>query len=126
MFHSHTNGGRLGFLDPIGTVSFYPNGGRSQPGCSWDLAGMCSHQCAYKYFADSILSSTPIYGHHCETLDQVKEGNCTAKPIARLGGEPGAYKQPKGIYYLTMTTQSDVRMRLPTKLSLSENQPPKK
>lgn len=27
---------KLGFFDPIGLVSFFPNGGRFQPGCSWD------------------------------------------------------------------------------------------
>ncbi|XP_055306664.1 lipase member H-like, partial [Sitodiplosis mosellana] len=31
----HTS--KLGFFDPLGIVSFYPNGGRSQPGCTWDI-----------------------------------------------------------------------------------------
>lgn len=29
----HTDGGMLGFKDVIGTIDFFPNGGRNQPGC---------------------------------------------------------------------------------------------
>lgn len=30
----HTNGGVLGFSSDAGTIDFFPNGGRSQPGCA--------------------------------------------------------------------------------------------
>ncbi|TGZ51575.1 hypothetical protein DBV15_11012 [Temnothorax longispinosus] len=52
----HTNGGRLGFLTAIGDVDYYPNGGKRQPGCRVDPAGACSHDLAFKYFAESINS----------------------------------------------------------------------
>ncbi|KAJ8934543.1 hypothetical protein NQ314_013284 [Rhamnusium bicolor] len=29
----HTDGGTFGFKDSCGTIDFFPNGGRSQPGC---------------------------------------------------------------------------------------------
>lgn len=29
----HTDGGKLGFEDPCGTIDFFPNGGTDQPGC---------------------------------------------------------------------------------------------
>lgn len=34
----HTNGNFKGFLEPIGHIDFYPNGGVIQPGCN-DLIG---------------------------------------------------------------------------------------
>lgn len=36
----HTNGGLLGFDLPIGQADFYPNGGRTQPGCGADIVGV--------------------------------------------------------------------------------------
>lgn len=34
----HTS--ELGFFHPLGDVDFYANGGRIQPGCSWDLVSL--------------------------------------------------------------------------------------
>lgn len=31
-----TQTSKLGFFNPLGNVSFYPNGGYIQPTCSWD------------------------------------------------------------------------------------------
>lgn len=50
-----TCGGILGFLQPIGKVTFFPNGGKSQPGCGADFTGTCSHSRAYKYLAEAIV-----------------------------------------------------------------------
>lgn len=49
-----TNGGTLGFLEPIGKSAFYPNGGKSQPGCGIDLTGGCAHSRSYIYYAESL------------------------------------------------------------------------
>jgi pancreatic triacylglycerol lipase len=36
----HTSGGYLGYVDPIGRVDFFPNGGAwPQPGCFMDFVG---------------------------------------------------------------------------------------
>ncbi|XP_053959309.1 phospholipase A1-like [Anastrepha ludens] len=51
-----TNGGTLGFLKPIGKGAFYPNGGKSQPGCGIDLVGSCAHSRSYIYYAEAIGS----------------------------------------------------------------------
>ncbi|XP_067625495.1 phospholipase A1 VesT1.02-like [Eurosta solidaginis] len=53
----HTSGGLLGFAQPIGKSAFYPNGGRSQPGCGIDIAGSCAHKRAYIYFAEAIANN---------------------------------------------------------------------
>lgn len=56
--------------------------------------GKCSHQTAYKYFAESIHSKQPLQGYYCDSLIDIKIGNCTAygqKTI--MGGEPGAKQQ---------------------------------
>lgn len=49
-----TNGGTLGYTKPIGRAAFYPNGGKSQPGCGIDLTGGCSHQRAVIYYVESL------------------------------------------------------------------------
>ncbi|XP_044018533.1 pancreatic triacylglycerol lipase-like [Aphidius gifuensis] len=75
----HTNGKLwssfgLGLPDPVGHQDYYPNGGRSQPGCltiqnSWVnlIIGIpknaieqaiCSHGRSYLYLTDSIISAT--------------------------------------------------------------------
>lgn len=86
----HSNGGRLGFLEPIGTASFYPNGGRTQPGCAWDPTGTCSHTRSYEFFCESIYSETPFYATKCESLEHIIAGNCTETGASlQMGGEPG-------------------------------------
>lgn len=91
----HTNGGRLGFFDPIGTVSFYVNGGLWQPQCGrMHVFGSCSHSSAYRYYRISITSSEPIIGHYCESMEHIKNGTCSPNgKTAILGGDPGASEQ---------------------------------
>lgn len=86
----HTNAGTLGFSHPIGDASFYPNGGRSQPGCGWDLTGACAHARSYYFLAESIKSDKAFRTYQCESFDQIRRGKCSIhNSRVALGGEPG-------------------------------------
>lgn len=67
------------------TCSFFPNGGRHQPGCGKDITGICSHQRSYKYFCKSI--SKPLSGYQCNAK------HCLRSITAVMGGEPGSFNQ---------------------------------
>lgn len=123
----HTCAGTLGMSKPIGQASFYPNGkkslnlcvnilryhscmysnietfllcslgGTSQPGCKWDILGICAHQRAYEYYIESIIRPE-FYGLRCDSFDKLKKGNCSVNGVAQMGGEPGNKKF--GVFYL--------------------------
>lgn len=97
----HTNGGGLGFMEPIGHADFYPNYGKSQPGCGFDLIGDCAHGRAPIYFAESINSIKGFWGIECDNYSEISSGRCTSSgPIMRMGGEPSNGGLAFGIYYL--------------------------
>lgn len=90
----HSNAGRLGFFEPIGTANFYPNGGRVQPGCAWDISGTCSHSRSYEFFAESLHSNVPFFSYECSSIEEISKGNCSVVDTdgALMGGEPGNKK----------------------------------
>ncbi|KAH8358950.1 hypothetical protein KR093_003443, partial [Drosophila rubida] len=49
-----TNGGKLGYVKPIGRGTFYPNGGKRQPGCGDDLDGLCAHTRSVTYYVEAV------------------------------------------------------------------------
>ncbi|KAK3913320.1 Inactive pancreatic lipase-related protein 1 [Frankliniella fusca] len=75
----HTTAGFLGLEQPIGHVDFYPNGGTmSQPGCITDIAGICSHEKAFKIFRDSISDvDFPAVG--CDSARDAMQGRCSGR-----------------------------------------------
>uniref|UniRef100_A0A182N2H5 Lipase domain-containing protein n=1 Tax=Anopheles dirus TaxID=7168 RepID=A0A182N2H5_9DIPT len=82
-----TNAGLLGFDLPLSDANFYPNGGRSQPGCGIDVAGNCAHSRAHELFAESVSSSAGFRATRCAS-----HGNCTPSGAdANMGGEPSNY-----------------------------------
>lgn len=87
----HTGGKRLGFHEPLGTVSFYPNRGMVQYGCKLDPTGVCSHMRGYLYFAESLYSAISFYAYPCDSFKEMEKGLCRG-PGIRMGGEPGNYK----------------------------------
>uniref|UniRef100_A0A182PC85 Lipase domain-containing protein n=1 Tax=Anopheles epiroticus TaxID=199890 RepID=A0A182PC85_9DIPT len=96
----HTNKGLLGHRDALGQADFYPNGGRSQPGC---LTNTCSHHQAVEYFRRTLTGSrVPLYtGRRCEAAN-VNDG-CDGA-LAVMGGDLNDIFKTKmsGLFYLTI------------------------
>ncbi|CAO1342007.1 unnamed protein product [Diamesa hyperborea] len=93
----HTNGGTLGFGEPIGQADFYPNYGTGQPGCGADLTGSCAHSRSYEYFAESLKSDFTAI--KCASYNEIKNKKCTNNGSARMGGDPGN-AGTSGIFFL--------------------------
>lgn len=102
----HTNVGRLGFDEPLGHASFYPNFGRRQPGCGVDPAGGCAHGRSHRFFAESLLTDVGFYARQCRSFGDVSRGRCVqAGPDMRMGGEPtdtGA----RGVFFLPTNSRT--------------------
>jgi len=107
----HTNSGTLlqgalSFIDPIGHVDFYPNGGSSQPGCGLnveradviDLINGCSHGRAPAYFTESINGSPAFAGVKCDTYDNWSSGMCASGLKSNMGLNVNT--AARGEYYL--------------------------
>lgn len=95
----HSNGdklsrGGLGSWQPMGTVDFYPNGGREQTGCSGIFVGtltdlifpqsstvaegrsLCNHRRAYKFFISSISTRCFFPAFPCDSFEDYQHGKC--------------------------------------------------
>ncbi|EFA11061.1 phospholipase A1 [Tribolium castaneum] len=81
----HTNGNLLGFASSIGDVDYFPNGGMSQPGCGWDLAGTCAHSKAYLYLAEALSRGPVFQGVLCSGYKDFQKGRCADNPKAVMG-----------------------------------------
>lgn len=97
----HTATLNLGFSQPIGTADFYPNGGRLQPGCGWDLTGNCDHSYAVAFMAESIHSPNGFWGLECGSYNGVTGSGCDfGTEWKAFGGEPlQTVRQPK-VYWM--------------------------
>ena len=125
----HSNGenlilGGLGSWQPMGTVDFYPNGGRVQHGCSnlfvgavtdfiWQPSSnvvegrsLCNHRRAYKFFINSIGQRCIFPSFPCSSYDEYLHGkcfNCDTKNATSECGNMGYYADQstgKGQLYL--------------------------
>ncbi|XP_019557991.3 phospholipase A1 VesT1.02 [Aedes albopictus] len=102
----HTNAGLLGFDLPIGQADFYPNGGRSQPGCGVDVAGTCAHSRAWEFFAESVRTGR-FNSVRCANYDQILNNNCVSSgPNRNMGGEPSNIGIASGVYHLITNAAS--------------------
>lgn len=109
-----TNGGLKGFYSPIGKASFYPNGGRSQPGCGFDLDGVCAHYRAVEYYAEAVRLGTgnKFISHKCPNLEALREDNCNLPVNGVRMGYPSNNEKADGIYFLKTNSQSPYGMGL--------------
>ncbi|XP_055859351.1 pancreatic lipase-related protein 2-like [Episyrphus balteatus] len=95
----HTNGGTLGFLEPIGHADFYANGGQVQPGCfKIDVVGLCAHLRSYWYYAESIIENS-FKSMKCQGYTSAILNTChDVIDEIRLGGADN-YELASGEYY---------------------------
>uniref|UniRef100_A0A1L8EGD6 Putative phospholipase a1-like protein n=1 Tax=Haematobia irritans TaxID=7368 RepID=A0A1L8EGD6_HAEIR len=100
-----TNGGTLGFLKPIGKGAFYPNGGKSQPGCGVDLAGSCAHSRAVTYYVEAIEKDD--FGTiKCEDYKDAVDKKCGATfSSVRMGAMYNAY-MVDGDFYVPVNSKA--------------------
>uniref|UniRef100_A0A182Y8X3 Lipase domain-containing protein n=1 Tax=Anopheles stephensi TaxID=30069 RepID=A0A182Y8X3_ANOST len=98
----HTNGGTLGMYDPIGTADFYPNGGKSQPGClPWIFGMSCSHGRAWELYAESVYTPVGFKAVPCDSIQQIEGSVCRIDlPKVDMGGEPVNVTK-SGLYVLS-------------------------
>lgn len=80
----HTNAGVLGYNGDLGTVDFYPNGGKRQNGCGLDLLGGCAHARSFEYLAESITGSQ-FQAVQCSSYTQYQNGACNSNTKALMG-----------------------------------------
>ncbi|XP_045475633.1 phospholipase A1-like [Harmonia axyridis] len=102
----HTDGGKIGVTQPCGTIDFYPNGGKDQPGCphvdgvsindngqrkrllSLRNVGKflnsvnCDHERAYQYFVESVDNVGSFAAKKCAGLTEVGQQECSGNMVA--------------------------------------------
>lgn len=97
----HTAAGSLGFDENIGTADFYPNYGKSQPGCGLDLVGSCAHSRAYEYFSESMNTESGFWSVKCGNYKEIEKKKCNATgDTVALGGDPIITTRANGVYHL--------------------------
>ncbi|XP_011200906.2 phospholipase A1-like isoform X2 [Bactrocera dorsalis] len=100
-----TNGGQLGFLKPIGKGAFYPNGGKTQPGCILDLTGACSHARSTAYYAEAVARDD-FPSMHCGDYEEAVKDDCgTSYSGVKMGAVTNAY-MVSGDYYVPVRSSS--------------------
>ncbi|XP_035898260.1 lipase member H-like [Anopheles stephensi] len=89
----------LGYMHALGQADFYPNGGKSQPGC---ILNACNHHKAVEYFQRSLTGSGPMYvGKRCEA-DAISD-KCDGAQAVMGGDLSDIYKtKMSGQFYLTI------------------------
>ncbi|XP_068156813.1 phospholipase A1-like [Drosophila tropicalis] len=100
-----TNGGTLGFLKPIGKGAFYPNGGKTQPGCGLDLTGACSHGRSVTYYAEAVTEDN--FGTiKCGDYEAAVANQCgSTYSSVRMGAATNAY-MVDGDYYVPVNSEA--------------------
>lgn len=100
----HTNDGVLGFGIIMGHADYYPNGGKTQPGCGIDLAGSCAHSRAYVYYAES-LNNNNFISRLCSSYSDFSSNRCNSNTASFLGSFP-IDKTATGEYFLETNSNS--------------------
>ncbi|XP_014360587.2 pancreatic lipase-related protein 2 isoform X2 [Papilio machaon] len=93
----HTDGGTagLGIGAACGNADFFPNGGKSQPGCG---TGICDHNRSWELFAATVTYNH-LVGQRCSNMDQVNSNSCTGSKLNM--GNDILTKSGSGLYRLS-------------------------
>ncbi|XP_051162063.1 phospholipase A1 member A-like [Leptopilina boulardi] len=94
----HTNDNLIGNPNALGHVDFYPNGGSKQPGCIFDIMGLCSHHRALLYYLESLSTKRGFHAMNCNSYNHFLSGECNGHREI-MGGIDISFKK-QGIYYL--------------------------
>ncbi|XP_039493723.1 phospholipase A1 VesT1.02 isoform X2 [Drosophila santomea] len=100
-----TNGGEKGFLKPIGKGTFYPNGGRNQPGCGTDIGGTCAHGRSVTYYVEAVTEDN--FGTiKCHDYQAALANECgSTYSGVRMGAVTNAY-MVDGDFYVPVNSQA--------------------
>ncbi|EDW67439.1 phospholipase A1 VesT1.02 [Drosophila virilis] len=100
-----TNGGTMGFSKPIGRATFYPNGGKSQPGCGLDITGSCAHTRAVSYYVESLrMNNFPTV--KCPSYQEAHKNDCgSTYSTVRMGAIENEYIAV-GDFYVPVNKES--------------------
>ncbi|TMW43157.1 hypothetical protein DOY81_011763 [Sarcophaga bullata] len=101
----HTNGGIYGFLKPIGKGAFYPNGGKSQPGCAFDILNICAHERSITYYTEAVARNS-FAALKCNSFKEAvtKDCNSTHSPV-RMGDATNSL-MVEGLFYVPVNKKS--------------------
>ncbi|KAM9034397.1 lipase member I-like [Sarcophilus harrisii] len=78
----HSDSNALGIKQPLGHIDFYPNGGKTQPGCPKSIFSgasfiKCDHQRAVYLFMTSLETKCDITAYPCYSYMDYRKGKCT-------------------------------------------------
>uniref|UniRef100_T1GNU5 Lipase domain-containing protein n=1 Tax=Megaselia scalaris TaxID=36166 RepID=T1GNU5_MEGSC len=106
----HTDRMELGYAKPLGQADFYPNWGRRQPGCKYDVGGECSHKRVVLLFAEAVRmrNNNKFVPTQCVDYESIKdEQRCSGLvdngvKMAAVGN----FQVAEGVYYLPTRGES--------------------
>ncbi|KAI4468892.1 lipase [Holotrichia oblita] len=101
----HTAGLLLGFRSSLGHADYYPNGGRTQPGCGFEIYGHCAHKRAYEYYAESLSESSMFQTYRCKTYWKFIFRLCK-KTHRSWMGHINVDTKARGDYYLSTNSRA--------------------
>lgn len=107
----------FGLKQAIGTVDFYPNGGKDQPGCPTTFFAQislmfsgnlevvnnfgCSHLRVLDFFTESINSKCKFQAYPCKSISSISGKFCNScKTGCGIMGFHTNTTMPSGVYYL--------------------------
>ncbi|XP_075970535.1 phospholipase A1-like isoform X2 [Anticarsia gemmatalis] len=104
----HTNTKCLGYKTPCGDADFYPNGGKSMPGCR---GSSCSHSKSYHYMAYSVKHNN-MYSSPCQDMKELDLDTCEGEPY--LMGNSDLFKNRTGLFRVdtNLIFEKDVEYRI--------------